>query len=250
MSDSSTSASACTRCATSAASRSLSPNRISCGGDRVVLVHDRDHAERQQPFQRPHRVAVVPAPVQVIGGQQHLPDGQPVPGEGGGVPLGQQQLPDAGRRLLGGQVSRAGLQPQRRDAGRDRAGGHQHHLLAGRPASGQRVDQRVQPGRFDPAARWSARTSRPSPRCGPAAAIGSGRPAASAGRLLLAGSAPSSRSSIGRGADGGPSSTPAARSALGRVSVSSRSSVPRRVGGTPRRPSRRWARSRRRSRRW
>ena len=40
-SDSSTSASACTRCATSAASRSLSPKRISCGGHRVVLVDDR-----------------------------------------------------------------------------------------------------------------------------------------------------------------------------------------------------------------
>ena len=45
------------------------------GGDRVVLVHDRQHAERQQPLQGPLGVAVVAAPGQVVGGQQHLPDG-------------------------------------------------------------------------------------------------------------------------------------------------------------------------------
>ena len=46
------------------------------GGDGVVLVDDRDDAQRQQPFHRPLRVAVVAAPVQVVRGEQHLPDRQ------------------------------------------------------------------------------------------------------------------------------------------------------------------------------
>ncbi len=118
-------------------------------------------AEGQQPLQGAVGVAVVAAAVQVVGGEQHLADPQPVPGERRGVALGQQQLPDAGRRLLGGQVARAGAQAERPDAGRDRAGGDEHDLLAGRVPGGQRVDDRVEPGRVEPAVATSARTSRP-----------------------------------------------------------------------------------------
>ena len=50
------------------------------GGDRVVLVDDRDDAERQQPVERALRVAVVRAAYDVVGGQQHLPDGAAVAG--------------------------------------------------------------------------------------------------------------------------------------------------------------------------
>ena len=38
----------------------------------VVLVDDRDHAEREQPLQRALGVAVVAPAMQVVGGEQHL----------------------------------------------------------------------------------------------------------------------------------------------------------------------------------
>ena len=47
-----TSRSACTRWATSAASRSLSPKRISRGGDRVVLVDDRQRRRARAAWRR------------------------------------------------------------------------------------------------------------------------------------------------------------------------------------------------------
>src|SRR4029079_7664608 len=73
-------------------------------GDRVVLVHHRYDTECQKSFEGALGVAVVPTALQVVGREQHLADGEPVPGERRRVPLGQQQLPDAGRRLLGGEV--------------------------------------------------------------------------------------------------------------------------------------------------
>ena len=87
--------------------------------------------ERQQPFQSAVRVAVVTAAVQVVCGQQHLTDAEPVAGERRRVPLGEQQLPDARGRLLGGEITRTRLEAERADAGSDRTGGHQHHLLTG-----------------------------------------------------------------------------------------------------------------------
>ena len=97
-------------------------------------------------------VAVVPAADDVVGGQQHLADGEAVPGERLGVAVHQQALADAGRRLLGGQVAGPAGQAERREPGRDRAGGHQHHLAAGRVRGGQRVDERVDAGRVEAAA--------------------------------------------------------------------------------------------------
>ena len=126
-------------------------------GHGVVLVDDRHHVERQQPFQRALGVAVVAAPVQVVGGEQHLPDVQAVAPERGGVALGEQQLPDACRGLLGGEVTRAGAQSQRPDAGRDRAGRHEHHLLPRGHARRDGVDDRVQPFRGEPPARGQRR---------------------------------------------------------------------------------------------
>ena len=82
------------------------------GGDRVVLVDDRQHAEGQQPLDGLLGVAVVAAAGEVVGGQQHLADGDAVPGERVGVGLHQPQLPDAGRGLRGRQVARpAGRAP-------------------------------------------------------------------------------------------------------------------------------------------
>jgi hypothetical protein len=121
------------------------------GRDRVVLVDHRDHAEREQPLQGAVRVAVVRPADQVVGGQQHLADDQAGAGEGRGVPLDQQHLAYARRGLLGGQVPRPGRQQQRRQAGRDGAGGDQHDLGAAGTAGAEHVDQRVQPARVEAA---------------------------------------------------------------------------------------------------
>jgi pyrimidine oxygenase len=116
-------------------------------GHRVVLVDHREHAELKQPVERALRVPVVPAPHQVVRGEQHLAGADAVPGELRRVPCDQQPLADARRRLLGGQVARPLPQAERRHARRDRAGGDQQHLPAatdpGRESSGQRLDADV-----------------------------------------------------------------------------------------------------------
>ena len=137
------------------------------GGHRVVLVDHRQDAEGQQPLHGLAGVLVVAAPGEVVGGEQHLADGDPVAGEGVGVGLHQPQLADAGRGLGGGEVTRPALDPQRRQAGGDRAGRDEDDLPAGgalrrrarrpAPTAGRR------PAR--PAA-WSATRSPPSPRRG------------------------------------------------------------------------------------
>jgi hypothetical protein len=121
------------------------------GGDRVVLVDDREDAEGQQPLQRALGVAVVAAPGEVVGGQQHLADGDLVPGERVGVGLHQPQLADAGGGLRGGEVPRPAGHPERGQAGGDRPGGDQHDLAALRVHRGQDVDQGGQPLLVQPA---------------------------------------------------------------------------------------------------
>ena len=132
------------------------------GGDRVVLVHDRQRAERQQPLHGLLGVAVVAAPGQVVGGQQHLADGDLVPGEGVGVGLHQPELADAGGRLGGREVAGPAAQTQRGQPGGDRARGDQHDLAA--RARARRRGRRRAPTagrRPGPRAGWSATTSRP-----------------------------------------------------------------------------------------
>ena len=156
------SASARATCATSAASRSLSPNRISSVATVSFSLTTGSDAQREQPVQGALGVAVVAAADQVVGGQQHLADVHAVPGEGVGVALrragpGRRWPPPAGwpGRAAGGQ-------PERRQAGGDRPGGDQHDLAAVGADGGQGVDQRVEPVRRRARrARWSARTSRP-----------------------------------------------------------------------------------------
>ena len=57
----------------------------------------------------------------------------------------EQPLADGRGGLLRREVARPGRQPERAEAGGDRAGGHEHHLAAGGPAGGEHVDERVQP---------------------------------------------------------------------------------------------------------
>ncbi len=100
------------------------------GGHGVVFVDHRDDAEVQQPVQRAERVGVLAAPHEVIRGQQHLADGDPVRPERVGVAGHQQALAHAGGGLLGGEVAGALLEAQRGEAGGDRAGGHQDDFRA------------------------------------------------------------------------------------------------------------------------
>jgi hypothetical protein len=127
------------------------------GGHRVVLVDDRQHAEGEQPVHRLPGVAVVPAPGEVVGGEQHLADGHPVGGERVGVGLHQAQLPDARGGLGGRQVARPPGEAQRGQPGGDRAGGHQHDLAAGRPQRPENTDQRLQPVGVQPAGQGGQR---------------------------------------------------------------------------------------------
>ena len=121
------------------------------GGDGVVLVDHGQHVEPEQALQRALRVAVVGAADHVVGGEQHLPDGLPVAGERPRVGLGEQELADRGRGLLGGEVAGSAGQPERREPGRDRPRGDEHHLAARGAPFGERVDQRVEAGRVEPA---------------------------------------------------------------------------------------------------
>ena len=114
------------------------------GGHRVVLVDDRHDAELEQPLERAARVGVVGAAGDVVGGEQHLAHGEPVGRERRLVRRHERALADARGGLLRGEVGRAPGQAQRADAGRDRTGGHEHHLATRAAPRGQHVDQRTE----------------------------------------------------------------------------------------------------------
>ncbi len=82
------------------------------GGDGVVLVDDRHDAEVEQPEERALRVAVVAAPDDVVGGHQHLPDGEAVLGERAAVLGDEDPLADRRGCLLRREVARTSLQAQ------------------------------------------------------------------------------------------------------------------------------------------
>ena len=121
------------------------------GRHGVVLVHDGQHVEPEQALQRPLGVAVVGAADHVVGGEQHLADGLSVAGERARVGLGEQELADGRRGLLGGEVAGAAGQPERREPGRDRPRRDEHYLTTRGAALGERVDERVEPGRVETA---------------------------------------------------------------------------------------------------
>ena len=100
------------------------------GGDGVVLVHDRQHAELEQLGEGLVGVAVVAAPGHVVGGEQHLSGDEAVGGELLGVAVHEQALADCRGCLLGGQRAGAALQAERRESGRDRTGRDQDDLGA------------------------------------------------------------------------------------------------------------------------
>ena len=83
-------------------------------GDGVVLVHDRDHAEVEEPLQGLARVEVLGAVPEVIGREQHLAGDQPVLAEQRAELPHQQGLTDGGERLQRADVGRARLEAERR----------------------------------------------------------------------------------------------------------------------------------------
>ncbi len=87
---------------------------------------------------------MVGAPAGVVRGEQHLPDADPVAGEGGGVAGDEEALADAGGGLLAGQVTGAAAQAERGETGGDGTGGDQHDLLlTSAVVLGEHVDQGV-----------------------------------------------------------------------------------------------------------
>ena len=132
------------------------------GGDRVVLVDDRQHAELEELGEGLVGVAVVRAPDDVLDGQQHLPGDEPVAGELLLVAVRQQPLADAGRRLLGGQrPAAAGSAPAEPGRPRSRRTRRARPRRRGRgPRRARRRAAGSGRGR-SPRPRWSATTSRP-----------------------------------------------------------------------------------------
>ena len=98
----------------------MSPKRISWVATVSFSLTTGHDAEVQQPVQRAERVGVLAAAHEVIGGQQHLADGDAVRAEGLGVAGHQQALAHAGGGLLGGEVARA-LRPGPAGPGRRRS---------------------------------------------------------------------------------------------------------------------------------
>ncbi len=132
------------------------------GGHGVVLVDHREDAELEQAVEGPLGVAVVRPTHHVVGGEQHLPDGDAVPGERLRVAVHQDALTDARCCLLGGQVARTSREPERHEPGRDGARGHQDDLVPGCPMGCQRIDQGVDGLALEPhSGRSSATTTRP-----------------------------------------------------------------------------------------
>ena len=76
-------------------------------GDRVVLVHDRQHAEVEQALQRLARVEVLTAVHEVVRREQHLAADDVVRGEDRVQPLDEAGLADRGERLQRADVGRA-----------------------------------------------------------------------------------------------------------------------------------------------
>ena len=133
MSESSRTRFALTMVATSAASESLSPKRISSTATVSFSLTTGTAPSDKQPLERVARVKERFAVPGVVTREQHLPDGHTVLGEERLVRLDEDDLTDRRRGLQARHVGRvARLKSEPRNAGRDRAGGDEHDLCAAR----------------------------------------------------------------------------------------------------------------------
>jgi hypothetical protein len=82
-------------------------------GDRVVLVDDRNHAEREQAVQRRARVEVPLATDEIVLREKDLPDLHLPARERALIRVHEHPLPDRGRRLKRRDVLGTTLQAQR-----------------------------------------------------------------------------------------------------------------------------------------
>ena len=116
-------------------------------GDRVVLVHDREHAEVEQALQRLAGVQVLAAVHEVVRREQHLAADDVVRREDRVQPLDEARLADRGERLQRADVGGPRREPERGHAGRDRAGEHEHDAVPrgvrGREVAAQLQDRGV-----------------------------------------------------------------------------------------------------------
>ena len=119
------------------------------GGHGVVLIDDRQHAQVQEPLDLAVRVLVVMPLHEVLGGDQDLAHLDVVAGQRVDVPADQQALAHGGGGLLGGQLLGALVEAQRRQTGRDRAGGDVDDLLAALLLLAQRGDDALDRGLVD-----------------------------------------------------------------------------------------------------
>jgi hypothetical protein len=99
-------------------------------GDGVVLVDDRHHPELEQAHQHATGVEVLAAVDEVVGHEQRLRGHQSVRGQRGVPAAHQPRLAGRRQRLQRRGVVRTVLEPERGDAGGDRARRHHEHLVA------------------------------------------------------------------------------------------------------------------------
>ena len=101
--------------------------------DGIVLVDHRYTAEFEQTLERFARVQILLSVHEVVRHQQHLRGHQGVACELGVVHLHESTLTSGRQRLQRSNIGRTSRQTQSRHAGRHRARGHQHHVVAGLP---------------------------------------------------------------------------------------------------------------------
>ena len=100
-------------------------------GHGVVLVDYGNHAEIEEAPQRVTRMEVLRSHAEVVRGEQHLAREQPVLPEDRADPCHEQRLPDRGDRLEQTRCRWDGSpRPSAGRPGRDRAGAHEHDLVA------------------------------------------------------------------------------------------------------------------------
>ena len=100
------------------------------GGHRVVFVDDRHHIQLEQGDQRRAGVQIAGAVGQVFVGEQHLGGFQAFGAKGGFIRLHQPHLADGGGGLQFVHRLGSGRPAQPLQPFGNRAGRHQHHLLA------------------------------------------------------------------------------------------------------------------------
>ena len=139
--------------------------------DGVVLVDDRQDAQPQEPLEGALGVAAVGGVLHVARGEQHLAGDDAVAVERLLVAEDQHVLADRRGGLLRGQVRRAGLESEERDARGDGPGRHQDDLGSARVGCGEGIDERTDLADVGPAHRRRADLDDDAPGAGDAGAV-------------------------------------------------------------------------------